>query len=185
MQKPITELTSAPFLRRVGSNLIDTVGLGLLVLATAITVPALILLVAIIATVAYYGIFEGSPAQATIGKRLLGLRVINEDGSNLTVKQAMIRAVCRWVLALPYCLTYFFAFFTRRRQSLHDLILKQLVIEASTEADLVSSATQTAQGLFAQPFTSSNLTELKQLHELYQAGAITEQEYQERKAKLL
>ena len=37
----------------------------------------------------YFGFLESSPYQATVGKRLLGLRVVDGDGARLTFKRAL------------------------------------------------------------------------------------------------
>jgi uncharacterized RDD family membrane protein YckC len=47
---------------------------------------------------AYFALQESSAAQATIGKRLLGIRVSTEDGGRLSLATASIRA---WPLYLP------------------------------------------------------------------------------------
>jgi uncharacterized RDD family membrane protein YckC len=47
---------------------------------------------------AYFALQESSAAQATIGKRLLGIRVSTEDGGRLSLAAASLRA---WPLYLP------------------------------------------------------------------------------------
>jgi uncharacterized RDD family membrane protein YckC len=47
---------------------------------------------------AYFALQESSAAQATIGKRLLGIRVSTEDGGRLSLASASLRA---WPLYLP------------------------------------------------------------------------------------
>ena len=47
---------------------------------------------------AYFALQESSTAQATIGKRLLGIRVSTEDGGRLSLAAASLRA---WPLYLP------------------------------------------------------------------------------------
>ena len=60
---------------------------------------------AIILPVIYYGLMEGSPSGATVGKQAMSLRVTNLDGGRLSYPQAFLRAVVRlipfsWILAL-------------------------------------------------------------------------------------
>jgi uncharacterized RDD family membrane protein YckC len=47
---------------------------------------------------AYFVLQETSSAQATVGKRLLGIRVSTEDGGRLSLVSATIRA---WPMYLP------------------------------------------------------------------------------------
>jgi uncharacterized RDD family membrane protein YckC len=55
--------------------------------------------------IAYFVLLEGI-AGATIGKFLTGIRVVNEDGTNLNWASAVVRNVARIVDAFPYFLPY-------------------------------------------------------------------------------
>jgi uncharacterized RDD family membrane protein YckC len=83
---------------------------------------------------AYFALQESSSAQATLGKRLLGIRVATEDGARLSLGAATIRAwplylnSASWIfgawlgglvtlLAFVACVS---VAFTSRKQGLHD-----------------------------------------------------------------
>ena len=76
----------------------------------------------------YYAAMESSSRGATIGKMILGIRVVDADGYTPTFGRAALRAI-------PKCLPllwpgYLAAVFTQRRQAFHDLIAKTLVVRA-------------------------------------------------------
>jgi len=67
-----------------------------------ITDPLCLAFLAVI--VLYFVVMEGLVG-ATIGKRLLGMRVVRPDGSNADLKQALVRNLVRAVDALPaFCI---------------------------------------------------------------------------------
>ncbi len=81
-------------------------------------------LIAIVLQVAYFTIMESSESQATIGKRAMNLIVADENGNRLTTQQALIRNVSRILSGIICLIGYFMAFFTEKKQALHDIIAK-------------------------------------------------------------
>jgi len=77
----------------------------------------------------YYAGLESSEAQATFGKRALGIKVTDLQGQRISFKQAM----GRWfAAALSYMALYIgfaMAGFTQRKQALHDTIASTLVVD--------------------------------------------------------
>jgi uncharacterized RDD family membrane protein YckC len=83
---------------------------------------------------AYFAFQESSSAQATVGKRLLGIRVSTEDGARLSLGAASIRAwplylnSAGWIagglvgllIALASLVACLSVGFTSRKQGLHD-----------------------------------------------------------------
>lgn len=78
---------------------------------------------------AYYSLFESSASQATVGKMALGIKVTDEHGSRLSLPHAL----GRWFAAALSYLTLYIGFlvaaFTARKQALHDLVAKTLVVD--------------------------------------------------------
>jgi uncharacterized RDD family membrane protein YckC len=66
---------------------------------------------------------------STVGKKLLGLQVINEDGSIIGIPKAFGRHLCTLISALPLYLGFAALLWTPRRQTFHDSICGTLVIE--------------------------------------------------------
>jgi uncharacterized RDD family membrane protein YckC len=71
-----------------------------------------------------------SATGGTIGHHLIGLRVRKErSDERIGIFAAVIRLVVKTLFGLP---AFFVAFLTRRRQGLHDLVARSLVVHKST-----------------------------------------------------
>lgn len=103
----------------------DGVGAFVLGAGAWIVTPALCLGVSTI----YFLRGETSMDQATIGKRAMGLRVVNQYGGTLTAGQSVGRFVCRIFSGSFFCLGYVLALFNDRRQTLHDMVVGSVVLE--------------------------------------------------------
>jgi uncharacterized RDD family membrane protein YckC len=77
----------------------------------------------------YFALQESSSAQATIGKRVMGLRVTDLAGQRLGFGQASGRFFAKIVSNLTACIGYIMAGFTERKQALHDMIAGTLVVK--------------------------------------------------------
>lgn len=67
---------------------------------------------------------------ATPGKMVLGLKIIEEDGKNLTWQKAVIRYLAMIVSAIPFCLGFIWAGFNPKKQGWHDLLAKTYVVKS-------------------------------------------------------
>jgi uncharacterized RDD family membrane protein YckC len=76
----------------------------------------------------YGAIYESSPAQATIGKRWMGLKVIGTRGGRLGFLRATGRYAGKYLSALPCFLGFILALFNSRGQALHDLLAETRVV---------------------------------------------------------
>lgn len=78
---------------------------------------------------AYHIVFTGSAWQATPGKRLLGIKVVDNDGRRISLG----RSTGRWFAAALSYLTFYIGFlmaaFTDRKQALHDMIASTRVVD--------------------------------------------------------
>ena len=73
--------------------------------------------------------FAGNAAGATVGKRLMGIRVVRKDGAPLGLGRSFARAL-GYLLSTPMCnLGFLIALFHPESRALHDLISGSLVIE--------------------------------------------------------
>lgn len=76
----------------------------------------------------YYAYQESSEQQATIGKRVMSLKVTDKNGNRLTFGQASGRFFSKIVTGLvPLAIGWILAGFTERKQALHDFIAGTLV----------------------------------------------------------
>lgn len=78
---------------------------------------------------AYSAYLESSPKRATFGKGAVGLIVTNMDGSQLTFKQASIRYIGKLLSLFTLYLGFIMIGFTEKKQGLHDMIAKTLVVK--------------------------------------------------------
>lgn len=74
--------------------------------------------------VGYFTYMESSERQATIGKSAMGLIVADENGNRLDTQKALIRNISRLVSGFICLIGYLMAFFTEKKQTLHDIIAK-------------------------------------------------------------
>jgi len=91
-----------------------------------IVLPILLPL-AIVLVIAYFAFFHGAWGQ-TIGKMILGLRVVKTDGQPLSFSRALARTIVYALSAIPFFLGFFWVGFTSSKRSWHDLIAGTMVI---------------------------------------------------------
>lgn len=127
----------AGFWRRFAAHLIDyvIVLLGTLVLLFAAILVGLVTddsqeyftPLPLISYFLYCALLESSAWQATIGKRALGLKVMNRRGMRIGFPRAVVRFLAKLLSVATLLLGYLLVFVTKRRQALHDLIAGTLV----------------------------------------------------------
>ena len=106
------------------------------------------LIVAFFVSWGYFMYFEAGKRGATVGKRTVGLRVIDRSGNNITKGQAFVRNILRLVDMLPglpttsagvligsFGLGFFCCLFTKKFQRVGDLVANTLVVY--TEPELI------------------------------------------------
>lgn len=138
------------FGRRLAASLLDGLLLGFLtfILVTAIgfvvllidifkpeqIVPfdTLIILAAAILSLVYY-IGYWSTSGQTIGKTMLGLKVVDQTGSPLSTAKAVLRYLGYLISAAIFSLGFIWIAFDQKRQGWHDKIAGTYVVEAATE----------------------------------------------------
>lgn len=76
----------------------------------------------------FYYVIGWSLVGQTIGKRMLGLRVMSYDGQGLTLKQALLRYFGYWLSAFPFFLGYIWVLVDDERLGWHDKIAHTCVI---------------------------------------------------------
>jgi uncharacterized RDD family membrane protein YckC len=143
----------------------------------------------------YKPIFESSSLSATPGKALVGLVVLTESGQRLNPKQAMSRYGLAFLSGLMLGIGYLMALFTAKRQTFHDMAVGTVVIyREAPEVNYLQVWWSQVKSVFgavsdalpsASSETSQATREIESLFKLFQAGALTEEEYREKKAKIL
>lgn len=77
----------------------------------------------------YWIILEGSIWQASLGKRIMGLKVTTSDGSRPSIFQAMARNLLKMLSGIIIFIGFMMAGWTSKKQALHDMIPGMLVIK--------------------------------------------------------
>lgn len=89
--------------------------------------------VGLIAGITYHVYFLTSPKQATIGKQLLNIYVVDTNYQKIDTSKAIIRYFSQILSALILLIGYIMAAFDDRKQSLHDKIAGTYVIYGKPE----------------------------------------------------
>jgi uncharacterized RDD family membrane protein YckC len=141
----------AGFWRRVGALFIDAIVINLAMLAIGTVLPVheaidldapesalgiffafqyntLGTILVILLGWLYYAAMESSARQATLGKMALSLAVTDLAGERIGFGRASGRYFGKFLSWLTLLVGFFMAGFTRRKQALHDILAKTLVI---------------------------------------------------------
>jgi len=76
----------------------------------------------------YEAFMLSSEWQATVGKRAMNMVVTGVDGTRISFARATGRHFAKYLSAFILGIGFIMAFFTARRQALHDLIAETLVV---------------------------------------------------------
>jgi len=87
------------------------------------------LILNIIVYVSYFAGLHSSKWQATLGKKMLGLKVTDLDGNRISFWRALGRYLAMSFLSGILLIGYIVAAFTEKKQSLHDLICSTVVVK--------------------------------------------------------
>lgn len=119
--------TYASFFERVGAALLD--GL-ILIIPNYIVARLLFPGASTILGWAYLVYFTGTTGQ-TLGKRVLGIKVVRADGTAMDWGTAALREIVgKLVSAVILGIGYLFPIWDARKQALHDKIASTLVVKA-------------------------------------------------------
>jgi len=78
----------------------------------------------------YFALFESSPWQATLGKKAFRIKVTDMEGRRLNVLRTSLRHFCKVISQFTFFIGFAMAAFTPRRQALHDLLSRCLVLRS-------------------------------------------------------
>lgn len=77
----------------------------------------------------YFAVMESSAMQATLGKKVFGLIVVDTAGDRISFLRATGRYFSKILSALILLIGFIMVAFTERKQGLHDLIAGTLVVK--------------------------------------------------------
>jgi uncharacterized RDD family membrane protein YckC len=78
----------------------------------------------------YTSLLESSRLQATLGKLAMFIRVADDEGHRVTLPRALARNALKLISAAPLCVGYLMAGWTARKQALHDMLARCMVVVA-------------------------------------------------------
>ena len=83
----------------------------------------------LLVAIGYFSYFEGGPAGQTLGKRALGIRVIDlRAGGTIGHGRAVVRYLGRIISTIPLLLGYFWMLWDGERQTWHDKFAGSIVV---------------------------------------------------------
>jgi len=77
----------------------------------------------------YFAFAESSNKQATIGKRALGIKVIDLDGNRISFINAIGRHISKFFSAFILYIGFLMPLWTKKKQTLHDMMASCVVIK--------------------------------------------------------
>lgn len=81
----------------------------------------------------YYAIMESSRYQATLGKLVLGLKVVGENGQRISFWHATGRTFAKIISAMTVYIGFLIAGANKHKQALHDIIATTYVVDKTYE----------------------------------------------------
>ena len=76
----------------------------------------------------YFGLFESSRRRATLGRIALGIQVTDVHGNRIGLGRAFLRRLARILSVFTFGIGFLVSLVSRRRQTLHDLLARTLVV---------------------------------------------------------
>jgi len=95
------------------------------VTTVTVSMPQIIMLVA---SWVYFAGLESSAWQATIGKKMLGMKVTDAEGERINFVKASIRYVSKILSSFILMIGFIMVAFTTKKQGLHDFIAGTTVV---------------------------------------------------------
>jgi uncharacterized RDD family membrane protein YckC len=184
----LVALNYSSFFRRLGAVLLDM----LILIIPGLLIGSLIPVAGgLLVWFLYVPFLESSVLRATIGKKLMGIQVVDLSGSRITFRAAMIRALMKLVSSALLFIPHLLALFTEKRQALHDLVADTVVVYGRVEVPVADAWLEMVREVFSFPSLSkigqsqNRYAELERLQGLRERGALSEDEFEAEKRKIL
>lgn len=92
-------------------------------------ISAVAIIIQFAVPILYYGIMQGSPMQASVGKLAIGAVVTDMRGERMSWGKSFLREVCKIPSAIVLLIGFIMVAFTGRKQGLHDIMAGTLVLK--------------------------------------------------------
>jgi uncharacterized RDD family membrane protein YckC/Tfp pilus assembly major pilin PilA len=130
----------AGFWRRLAALVVDCLVLAIPAVAIDMALGSKLIVTALFIAleVAYFAGMHSSKMQATVGKIAFGIKVTDLEGKRIGVPLAIGRYFATWLSAITFCVGFVIAGFTKKRQALHDIVCKTLVVDKHADAQNIA-----------------------------------------------
>ena len=85
----------------------------------------------------YFSLLESSYLQASLGKLVFGIKVVDQQGARLDFLRCLVRNMSKFLSSLIFMLGYLMALVTENKQALHDLIAGAYIVRSMPGSDRV------------------------------------------------
>ena len=102
---------------------------ALMFLGSYLGALGLTMVINLVVAVSYFAGLQSSKMQATLGKKMLGLKVTDLNGNRISFWRSLGRYFAMSFLSGILLIGYILAAFTEKKQSLHDLIASTVVVK--------------------------------------------------------
>jgi len=100
-----------------------------MIVVAALSAGSGLYLSALLVTWLYFSLFQSGPRQATPGKMIFGLVVIDSNGARLSFARASLRYFSKFLSSAVLMIGYIIAGFNPKKQALHDMIANTFVVK--------------------------------------------------------
>jgi uncharacterized RDD family membrane protein YckC len=135
------EFIYAGFWKRVAATILDGIASSFILIAIQLFCALLGIMLpkviagglygfgAILVVLLYYPLFESSKLQATPGKYILEIQVINNKGGKISFLQGLARYLLKFISYVTLLIGFIMVAFTDKKQGMHDMIANTYVVE--------------------------------------------------------
>jgi uncharacterized RDD family membrane protein YckC len=145
----ITQTSNLPssIARRFGAEILDSLVIIIPALAVNHVIPVA---GGLLVWFLYSPVFEASELRATVGKYWMGVQVTDLQGARITFRAAVLRNVLKFLSSTLIFLGHIVAFFTARKQAVHDLVADTVVVYGRSEAPIFESWADSLKEIFGK-----------------------------------
>lgn len=98
-----------------------------------LTIHFISLIVFILLYFFYYVFPEASPWQATLGKKILGIKVVDTHGHRISLGRSLGRNVNIALSTITFCVGFLMCLWTKKEQCLHDMVSGCMVVTSDVK----------------------------------------------------
>jgi len=112
-----------------GEDLVKGGATFLIAVIGAVWVLFLTFLISLITGFFYDFLMISFANQATLGKKMMHLKIVREDGAYLTKTVIFFRTVIKFITGCIFVFIWLICLFSEKNQTLHDMMAKTIVVE--------------------------------------------------------